>query len=320
MTPSGHQEGGGAESAGVVATGLADATGSQASVIKALQSIGAVVAPTTLITALLYYFGWARISAQAQYLGLDASLLGYSTQDYLLRSISAAYVPFGASLIVALLLLVTDRWIKGRLERQPGSLMLKWMTRGLLLCGAISLVAGWLGTTAAVGPSSRVKLLSPVGLIFGVGGVSYAVHLTRQARQQMEPRRVEMGKATRGAPALEVILVAILLSLTVVWEVAVYANYIGIRHGEELALGLTGRPTVTVLSSKRLNIDAPGVSETVLEGPESAYGFRYTGLKLLSRTGGKYFLMSAGWSRSDGVTIVLPDSDLVRLEFTPGAG
>lgn len=318
MTPPGDQEGDGAESADVVATGLGDATGSQVSIVKALQSIGAVVAPTTLITALLYYFGWARISAQAQYLGLDPSLLGYSTQDYLLRSISAAYVPFGASLIVALLLLVTDRWVKAQFERQQGSPILTWATRGLLLCGAVSLVAGWLGTTAAVGPSSRVRLLSPLGLVFGIGGMSYAVHLARKARQHTELRALET--ATRGAPSLEVILVAILLSLTVVWEVAVYANYIGIRHGEELVLRLNRRPTVTVLSSKRLNVNAPGVSETAIEGPELAYAFRYTGLKLLSRTGGKYFLMSAAWSRLDGVTIVLPDSDLVRLEFTPGVG
>ena len=52
-----------------------------------------IVAPTTLVVALLYYFGWARTSAEAHALGLDDSLFGYSTQDYILRSISSMYWP-----------------------------------------------------------------------------------------------------------------------------------------------------------------------------------------------------------------------------------
>ena len=40
--------------------------------------------PLTIATALMFYFGWARSDVQARYMGLDVSLFGFSTQDYVL--------------------------------------------------------------------------------------------------------------------------------------------------------------------------------------------------------------------------------------------
>src|SRR4029079_11853400 len=58
-----------------------------------VRGLLSIVAPTTLVVGLLYYFGWARTSAQAHALGLDDSLFGYSSQDYILNSISSMYWP-----------------------------------------------------------------------------------------------------------------------------------------------------------------------------------------------------------------------------------
>ena len=65
----------------------------EASLHQALRTIGSVVAPTTLLTALLFYFGWVSVSVQSRYFGFDASLLEFSTQDYLLQSISPTFLP-----------------------------------------------------------------------------------------------------------------------------------------------------------------------------------------------------------------------------------
>jgi hypothetical protein len=61
----------------------------------------ALVAPPTLITALALFFGWTRISTQVSYFGIDPTLVGFSTQDYLLRSADTVFVPLGALLISA---------------------------------------------------------------------------------------------------------------------------------------------------------------------------------------------------------------------------
>jgi hypothetical protein len=51
---------------------------------------------------------------------------------------------------------------------------------------------------------------------------------------------------------------------------------------------LDGRP------EERLHIDPElGVTETALAQPDSAYGFRYEGLKLLLRADSRYFLVPA---------------------------
>ena len=47
----------------------------------------------TLVTAVLFYFGWRRSDVQAGAMSIDVSLFGFSSQDYVLRSISSLYLP-----------------------------------------------------------------------------------------------------------------------------------------------------------------------------------------------------------------------------------
>ncbi len=116
-------------------------------------------------------------------------------------------------------------------------------------------------------------------------------------------------------PLLSVILLAMLVSVGLVWEVANYAEIKGRSLGVFLVSQLAFQPGVAVYSPRRLQIDAGGVVETRFTEPDSAYGFRYTGLKLLFRANGRYFLVPESWSVDGGTTIVLRDSDELRLEF-----
>jgi hypothetical protein len=61
--------------------------------------LGQFVAPTTLVTALLFYFGWAHVYFFFDYFGIDSSVLGASTSDYVMRRVDALFIPvitFGA--------------------------------------------------------------------------------------------------------------------------------------------------------------------------------------------------------------------------------
>ena len=55
--------------------------------------VRSVVAPATLISGIAYYFGWRREQAFAGYFGIDASLLDFSSTDYVIRSVDALFVP-----------------------------------------------------------------------------------------------------------------------------------------------------------------------------------------------------------------------------------
>ncbi|MFI7442746.1 hypothetical protein [Nonomuraea indica] len=54
-----------------------------ASDLPIVRILGAIVAPTTVLTAILFYFGWSRAYWFHDYFGVDATLLGLTTQDYL---------------------------------------------------------------------------------------------------------------------------------------------------------------------------------------------------------------------------------------------
>ena len=65
-----------------------------------LNLLGSVVAPATLIGALLFYFGYVSSRAQYDYFGVDIDSVGLSTQDYVMRSPQPLLVPL---LVLALL-------------------------------------------------------------------------------------------------------------------------------------------------------------------------------------------------------------------------
>jgi hypothetical protein len=71
----------------------------QADPVSMLGAIGAI---TVLITALFYYFGWVRTRSFLGYFGVDPSVAGYSTADYVLRSINVAFHPFMYAAFAAL--------------------------------------------------------------------------------------------------------------------------------------------------------------------------------------------------------------------------
>jgi hypothetical protein len=76
-------------------------------------------------------------------------------------------------------------------------------------------------------------------------------------------------------------------------------------------------PNVTIYSSTPLFLESSSVTFQDLGGSDG-YRFRYDGLKLLMRVSDKYFLIPSDWSQSENTeTIVLPDSEAIRLKLVP---
>ncbi len=89
----------------------------------------ATIGPIAAGTALLFYFGWVRTSVQASELGYDTSIVGFTTQDYILRSINVLAVPVTTLVMLGLLLYLVHRRLLGRSHPRPGG---RWAaaTRG----------------------------------------------------------------------------------------------------------------------------------------------------------------------------------------------
>jgi len=272
--------------------------------LRALATFGANV---TMLTALLVYFGWKRAHTQATVLGVDESVFGLSTQDYLLRSVDALFVPIGIFAAAGLGWLWAHDAIRRRIAAGDH---LPALRRAARLLGfawvALPLVAVGLGLRWP-----QMGLFA-FPLSFGLGALltAYGLHLRR-----LVPGAGGAPGAAAWPIGLTKGLVAVVVTLSVFWAVTNFATVRGAALGRRLpgALGeLTG---VVVYSPDRLNLDAPGVVEESLAGGDAAYRFRYRGLRLLDHTDSGFFLISDGWTPDYGVVVTMDEDDPVRLEF-----
>jgi len=292
-----------------------------------LRVVSVVIAPTTFVTAFAYYFGWARTTALYDYFGVDQSTIGLSTQDYLLKSTNALFpaaFAFAALSLVALGLIVAARTALTRAG--PGS------RRGTGLQIAACLAVGltgfcWLARAAAHSPWPPVCFSVAVAVLWAV--IDARRHAQR-LHTQRPSRWTGLGAA---APVITAGLVGVIVLGGLFSALSRYAVNVGEGAASEIGRFLSqpastrgdrysySKPGVRLYSKSRLGIAEPslGIVETEVTTDEKGFQFRYSGLRLLNESGGHYFLLPVGWTRSRGVVIVLRDNDeSIRLDYTVG--
>jgi hypothetical protein len=281
--------------------------------------IVAVVAPVTLITALAYYFGYRRESAFAGYFGIDPSTLGFTTNDYVLRSVDALFVPITVVLLVAfaavfLHALAGDRL--GRVDLRPVA----------AVAGLCALILG-IALLAGKPLAHDYAYLQALGPAVGVALLLYALARSRS-----------VGRHALGA-AVFVGIAVVLVSLF--WATSDYADTRGRAQARQLARDITVLPSMTIFSKENLDIHplAPGggVPQPVQPGggcplitvqkfAHGAYPFSYGGFSLLLRSGGNYFLTPTPvdprkprWDPVNDSVFVIRDDGNIRVQLTRGA-
>jgi hypothetical protein len=280
-----------------------------------LERLSLVIAPSTLVIALAFWFGWTLTNARSAYFGIDSSTLGYSTTDYLLRSADAAFVPIAVTLLVILIAIMIHGLVRHAATTDRGrKAVVLGAVGGMILGIVLTLFAIWAMFDSL--PVATYYLVPPVILGLGPTFTAYSAWILRHLRAPNE------AKANRAAvPAWErsgYAIAAMIVLLGIFWAASLYASALGRGRAENLAENLSSRPAVTIFSVKSLGIDALGVTATRITSASSAYKFRYSGLRLLIYSAGKYFLVNDGWSHEHGVAMVIQDAPDIRVEFTPG--
>jgi hypothetical protein len=280
------------------------------------ELVGPIVAPAGLLTGLLFYFGRVYVSARFRYFGIDASVLSFSTEEYVLMSIQPIFVPLGAILAIGLLALQIHLPLSGWITTRRHLRLLTLLTPAIGL-GSLSLLAfGVMGLLRR--PVFRTELLvTPLSFAFGTLGLAYTGYLRRKLHAVARPAATLTARS-RLVSVSHFVMVAMLVILSVFWAMGDWAEGLGRGRAEALAQNLVNRPGVILYSKDGLGFDpGAGVTAERVTDEDTPYRVRYRGLKLLLRTGSEYFLLPAGWSPSAGVAIVLPRSTAFRVEFTP---
>jgi hypothetical protein len=272
--------------------------------------LGAVVAPTSMVTALLYFFGWSHAYWFFHYLGVDSSLLGFGTTDYLMRSMDALFVPMIVAAIGGLVALWGHTLLRARLVTGARPRLLRVL---LPVMGGAGLVLATGGLWSAVTTTflSHAIGLAPFCLAGGVCLLVYALRL--------RPLLTGTPPAGPMVKAIEWVMVLVLVGLSAFWAEVDYSAAAGQTRARQFVAELPGQPAVVLYSEKSLSLAGPGITVTRCHDPRAAYPFRYDGLRLVTQPGDQYLLLPARWSVRDGMAILLPRSDSVRLEFAPMA-
>ena len=264
-----------------------------------------IVAPTTLVTGLLFFFGWGHAYWFFHYFGVDSAALGLGQADYLMRSVDGLFVPLAGLAVLALAVawgrLLGERFLPTSVRRPLG----EWAPRTAAVVGVL-LVLNGISALFVATIFNQGLAVAPLSFAIGIGILFYLLHRSASA-------------GPGWLAVTEWLAVFVLVGLSLFWAAFDYSAAVGRSRAAQFVAELPESPEAMVYSESRLNLTAPGVTEVRCAGdPELAYGFRYDGLTLLWQTEDEIVLLPRTWAREDGVAVVIPRDSGVRLEFRRG--
>lgn len=297
-------------------SGVGNLTGDEAATAlpQALKILGSVVAPTSLLTALMFYFGLMFAIGYFGHFGVNWTVLDLPVQDYLILSASSSIVPLiyvtGAMLLALWLYQLPLETLSVQTRRIMRRTLMPTVAISGLILVSLSMVDVW----HPVFPISFPLETRGLSLSGGILLVAYAARLRRmlttQRRTDHLPRHMPVGMLVVKWGA-----VFILMSVGLFWAAASYAVNAGQTEARGLEADLRCEADVILYSEKSLSVDVPGVREVINQSAEAAHRVRYDGLKLVPQSGNQYLFLPAGWTYPSGVAILLPRSESLRLEF-----
>jgi hypothetical protein len=282
--------------------------------------VATVVAPTTLIAALLYYFGYVLTLSRMRYFGIDPALLNYSVQDYMLRSVDAIYVPITVVLLLSLACVYGHALVRNLVDDRRHRATANRIAAGAIGAAVFFMVRGVVGIVVPAVAASERMAATPLSLGVGAALFAYSVLLLGRARSPgatvRRPSATEAMIPFRAAITTLTLLVAV---VSLFWAVNSFASAYGRRSAEVTRQRLAELPGVVLDTREPLYVSYDGVETSLLEPTgQGAFTHRYQGLRLLLAANGRLFLLPENWTPESSATLVVRDDDTVRVQFHTG--
>lgn len=283
---------------------------------QVLNWVVLLVPPTTLVTALAIWFGWAMTDSRSSYFGLDLSTLELTTTDYVMRSPDALISPAIFLAFAVLVGLGVHAVVRRILHSDVDVRTIRLIATMLAVLGFVAVV---LAVHSLFGDDLELRhvhrLLRPALLGGGALCMAYSFFVL-VAVTDRPSTRPSSGPTPAWERAVYLALTALMI-LSLFWATTLYARAEGRQRAEDIAEHLHIQPGVSVYSAESLAIGSsvPVEHNTM---PDARYRYKYSGLRLLVRSGDTFFLLPDGWTRADGTLIVLKDEPSIRIELRPG--
>ncbi|TFV62563.1 UNVERIFIED_ORG: hypothetical protein E4P37_16795 [Bacillus sp. AZ43] len=297
--------------AGPVET-AAEELGAREAFPRLLKVFGAVLAQTSLLTGLLFYFGRSRSAGYYRYFRVNFTVLDLTTNDFLFAGIDGLFVPIAVACLLALLLLWLNRLLLTRVPEHARSRAVRVLVPLAAVTGVVLVGLAFLDLVAEGGVFGANSPIGGLCLAVGVIALVYAVRLVRLF---LPPVTGPDGRPTATTGLAEWGAAFLLVTIGLFWAADGYAYGVGTRGAITLHRALPDVPEAVLYSAQSLSLGADGVTERRCGDPEAAYRFRYDGLRLVRQTGDQYVLLPATWTREDGTALLIARGEGVRLEF-----
>ncbi|WP_055404007.1 MULTISPECIES: hypothetical protein [unclassified Mycobacterium] len=274
---------------------------------KWIGVVGLFIAPTTIITSLCYFYGYVATRTYFSYFGIDTDAIGFTTTDYVVKSLPALYVP----LVVGLFAWVAMLWAADYLRRLVQSGRRPRLLRGVawvsIALGVVGVAIAIVGLTKPDWAPIQADVATPVALGLGAALLMVGLWLLGGTRTSDAPR--PFAAAERGS--LVVAAGAIVVALF--WVADIFATF----RGHDLAIntnaGLWSRENVVVLDVDAKQ-DVPlllGNQIKVSWAPQGADPsaksafLRYECFRSLAVHNDRWVLVPARWAPAAGFAVIV---------------
>ncbi len=287
---------------------------------RLLRVAGAVVAPATLFTALLFQFGRLHSAGYFRFYGVNFTVLDLTLNDYLISGVDGLWVPLAGACVLVLPFVWLNRLLISRLPEEGSNRTVQVLIAVAGVLGGVLMGLALLDLVTAArlfwGDSEVAGLSLAVGTLL----VVYAVRLVRlRPRRGTSAPEATARRRAETAGLIEWGAAFLLVAAGLYWAVGQYAFGVGTSRAMQLQAALPAQPAAVLYSEKSLSLDVPGVTEVRCQDPDAAYRFRYDGLRLVRQAGNQYLLVPATWARETGAAVLIPRGAAIRLEFRTGA-
>jgi hypothetical protein len=276
--------------------------------LSAVDGAAAVLAPITVITALLASFGYARTRAFYGYFGIGPGVLDLPVEAYVLRSAGVAFGGGAALVAISVVLLALDQGLHRLREWKPS-----WrapLLRAAVLIGLVATVGGLFFALGGYRPPAVPPLAPPVLLAVGSATtlrwllIAQAEHSAIAERPRPFPRRA----------ALSALVSATLIA--VFWATTIYAEDVGRKSAIVADQSTVELPLVTVFSNDFIDLPTDPRYTDKVALPGEPIRYRYGGLRLLTFSNDRWFLISGRYNSDyKSSVIVLRDSESMRVQI-----
>ena len=287
---------------------------------RTLAAFRQVVGPATIVTSALFYFGWVRSRAVADYYGIEVELLNYSAADLTLRSVTTVFPVLVFVAVVALVAVaVFDRWIShaAATDNEEFFSLAKVHASGkrwrklawpLIVLGIASLAS----FEILLAINSFLPLLGPGLALSGIALLA--------ASQRMETAKRVTAKGIEGYSSIDsrfTLPLGIAGLAAIFVAVFVVADWRGDQIAANRARNIERSFPAVVLTSQHelhlLGLD-PGRVLTDQGTLSTPWSRQYDGLRLWIEANDRWFLIPDDWNENKVVHIVQID-ETVRLDI-----